>query len=102
MVGQVPAVHTQELHTADGQVYAYVVPVEEMSRLRAEVEELKSKLAGLTREQAITKRERDEYLRKVFALAGHQPLPPMTDAERQEADVGTATLAGVIEHLQRN
>ncbi|HJZ55776.1 MAG TPA: hypothetical protein VKE74_12485 [Gemmataceae bacterium] len=66
----IPAPASLEVRNADGQVVAYIVPAEQMSRLRAEVESLREQLAEAIwqRDHHLAKREE---LLKTWA-----PLPP--------------------------
>lgn len=83
----------QDLRTADGQVYAYVVPVEQMERMRAE-------LASLREQLATAIRQRDHHLAKLEeVLKEYFPLPP-TEQEMLTPQATSDDIARLLADLE--
>jgi hypothetical protein len=101
MADSVPVIPRQELRDTNGQTFAYFLPADEMHRLLAEIDSLREQLAALGEEHEIVKAERAEYLRKVFSLIGHTPLPPMSDAEREAIEKNPTQFEDLIDELER-
>jgi hypothetical protein len=93
----------QELRTVDGQVYAYIVPAEELERLRSEAEELvrlRTELEAMRSQLAKAERQRNFYSDELaHVLKTFIPLPP-SEEEVAKAVPNSEELAKLISELE--
>ena len=83
----------QALRDTDGQISAYIVPAEELDRLRAEVESLREQVATLQRRNDRYVREMTEMLRTYI------PIPP-TEEEMLAAVDNSHEVRKIIADLE--
>jgi outer membrane protein TolC len=93
MVVPATSIPRQELRTTDGQVYAYIMPADELHRLQTEVATLREQVTKLQKQK-----ERCEAdLKRV--LKSSIPLPP-TEEEIREAAANPNGLGNLIAELE--
>ncbi len=89
MVAKSPEIPRQELHDTDGRTFAYLVSADEMARLLAEVDTLRSQLD-------LVRRQKDYYADQLKqTLLTFAPLPP-TEAEFEHAAANPSDLSALL------
>jgi hypothetical protein len=82
-----------EVHDEHGRVIAYIVAVEEMERLRGEMEELRKHVATL-------QRQKDHYIAELLEVYRTNFPPPPTEEEMLSAVDNSHELQQLIDELK--
>jgi hypothetical protein len=93
MASKTPSIPRQELRDTEGRTFAYLVPAEEMDRLRSELEGLRAQVETLRRQKEYYVRELEQVLLKFVP-------PPLTESEMREALANPVTLSELIADLE--
>lgn len=92
MVAKTPEIPRQELHDTEGRTFAYLVSAEEMARLLAEIDALRSQLE-------VARRQKDYYAGQLKeTLLTFAPVPP-TKAEFDHAAANPSDLSAILSDL---